>query len=98
MFCPPSCTPSVRVRRGGSILVCFKIMDTSVYFNEIYCVDTQADRFVCRKLLVHLIFDTQGYFVHKQTQKYTSVKMCLSVTLDILFVSATPPTILKLEV
>ena len=28
------------------ILVCLKIMDTSVYFNEVYSEDTQTDWFV----------------------------------------------------
>ena len=44
-----------------------------MYFN----VDTQAD-FVCRKLRTKYPcvsnLDTQGYFVFKETQKYTSVK------------------------
>ena len=81
------------VRRDECILVCFKIMDTSVYFSGICSVDTQADWFVCRNYvqstLVCLIFDTQGYFVRKETQKYTSVKMSVRASLVRSFVCHT---------
>ena len=79
MLTPPSVRPPARpsVRRDECIHVWFKIMDASVHFNGIYSVDTQAD-FVCRKLRTKYPcvsnFDTQGYFVRKETQKYTSVK------------------------
>ena len=50
------------VGRNEYILVCFKIMDTSVYFNEIYSVDTQADWFACPKLCTK--YPCESYFRH----------------------------------
>ena len=41
-----SCWLSIHLSVGTIVHlchVCFKIMDTSVYFSEIYSVDTQAD-------------------------------------------------------
>ena len=39
----PRMSVHLSIGRDESILVCFKIMDTSVCFNEIYSLDTQAD-------------------------------------------------------
>ena len=66
---------------GECMLVCLKILDTSVYFNEICSVDTQTNWFVCQKpcllcrksWLLCQTFYTQEFFVLMQIQKYTSV-------------------------
>ena len=46
-FVRPSVHPSVR--RNKCILMCLNILDTSMYFNGIYSVDTQVSLFVCLK-------------------------------------------------
>ena len=70
----PSIRPSLHT--GECIFVCFKIMDTSVYFNGIYSADTKAIWFVCWKLhtLVCLIFKHSGTLRVRGQSIYLSIR------------------------
>ena len=69
---------SVHPPAGMNVYLSVLKLWTPVYFNELYSLDTQAYRFVCQNyvqsILVCLIFDTQGYFVCKETQSVSPIK------------------------
>ena len=89
--------PCPSIRRDECILVRFKVMDTSVYFNEIYSVDTQADWFVCWKLRTILVplcvlFSTYKGTVRSSVDRF--VRSSIRQHLPGCLVSTTPVTVL----